>query len=252
MSILLNRAKANTSTTGTGTVTLGTGVTPYQTWAASGALDGFTYDYLIEDGTAWEIGYGVYTASGTTLTRTLVASSTGSLLNLTGSATVACVAPREALPGILYLTDSGTGTDAATTEKTLAQWTLPANWLNRDFKALRLTANFTMTGTTRSRTGRLYFGSTVMGFVTTTTAAHTYLKIQGLVVRTGSATQRIMDIIVQWSANNSSTSAANAFGTTTSAQDLTADVLIKATGQVGTGAVANDIVCRGLLVEYLG
>lgn len=252
MSILLNRAKVNTSTTGTGTVTLGSSVTPYQSWSSAGAVDGFTYDYLIEDGTAWEIGYGTYTASGTTLTRNLVASSTGSLLNLTGSATVACVAPREAMPGLMYLTDSGVGTAAATTEKTLATFTMPANFLNRDYKALRLSANFTMTGTTRSRTGRLYFGSTVIGSVTTTTAAHTYLRISGTVIRTGSATQRIMDIVVQWSTNNSSTSAANSFGTTTAAHDLTTACEIKATGQVGGTPVANDIICRGLMVEYLG
>lgn len=252
MSIFLNRAKVNTTTTGTGTVTLGSAVSPFQTWGNAGAVDGFVYDYLIEDGTAWEIGYGTYTASGTTLSRTLVASSTGALLSLTGAATVACVAPREAMPGVLYCTDSNVGTDAATTEKTLANWIMPANWLNRDFKALRLTADFSMTGTTRSRTGRLYFGTYVIGFVTTTTAAHTYLKIQGTVIRTGSAAQRVVNVVAQWSTNMSSTSAANAFGYGNTTQDLTATVEIKATGQVGTGAVANDVVCRGLMVEYLG
>lgn len=89
--LMLNRAKATTATTGAGTVTLSSGVTPYQSWSSAGAVNGGVYDYLIEDGTAWEIGYGTYTSSGTTLSRTLVASSSGSLLSLSGSATVSMI-----------------------------------------------------------------------------------------------------------------------------------------------------------------
>ena len=101
MGLLLNRAKANTATTGTGSVTLGSAVTPYQAWSAAGATSGYWYDYLIEDATAWEMGVGYY--DGTTLTRPgpgtdpWFLSSTTALLNLSGSATIACVANKDTI-----------------------------------------------------------------------------------------------------------------------------------------------------------
>lgn len=88
----LNRVKVATATTGTGTVTLGAAVASFQTFAAANAVNGKTYPYEIRDGDAWELGRGTYTAAGTTLSRTLVASSTGSLLNLSGNAIVSVVA----------------------------------------------------------------------------------------------------------------------------------------------------------------
>ena len=83
---LANRAKMTTTTTGTGAVTLGTATLGYQTFAAAGIVTGDEIRYVIEDGVNWEIGSGIFTAG--VMTRVLDQSSTGSLLNLSGTASV--------------------------------------------------------------------------------------------------------------------------------------------------------------------
>lgn len=90
MAVLKNRAKMSTSTTGTGTITLGSAEDGYQTFADAGVANADVVRYVIEDtGGAFEIGTGTYTSSGTTLSRTVSESSnSNNAINLSGSATV--------------------------------------------------------------------------------------------------------------------------------------------------------------------
>lgn len=81
--VLADRVKETTTTTGTGTVTLGGAATGFQSFSAIGNANS-TYYTIAGQGTAeWEVGIGTYTSSGTTLSRdtVLASSNSGSLVN---------------------------------------------------------------------------------------------------------------------------------------------------------------------------
>jgi hypothetical protein len=92
----------HTSTAGTGTLTLTTAVAPYLTAAQSGFRDGDTVDYSIADGTSnSESGFGVLSASQTTLTRNpLSSTNSNNAISLSGSATVRLTPLRRAFEAL--------------------------------------------------------------------------------------------------------------------------------------------------------
>jgi hypothetical protein len=96
--VLKDRVKETSTTTGTGTLTLGGAATGFQSFAVIG--NGNTTYYAIFDRTSqdWEVGVGTYTASGTTLSRDTVleSSNSGSLVNFgAGTKDVFCTYPAE-------------------------------------------------------------------------------------------------------------------------------------------------------------
>ena len=73
--VLLDRVRESTTTTGTGTITLLGAIAGFQSFAAIGNGNQ-TYYTIVDNSTGtWEVGIGTYTASGTTLSRTTVLSS---------------------------------------------------------------------------------------------------------------------------------------------------------------------------------
>ena len=83
--VVADRVKETTTTTGTGAITLA-GAEPNFITFTSALSDGDTTYYAIVDdtNTAFEVGLGTFTASGTTLARTtvLASSNSGSAVNL--------------------------------------------------------------------------------------------------------------------------------------------------------------------------
>lgn len=105
--IVKDRVQELSTTVGTGTLTLGGAVLGFQSFAAIG--DGNTTYYAINDPITgdFEVGIGIYTSSGTTLSRDTVLSSSngGSLVSfVAGSKNVFCTYPSERA---VYLDSAG-------------------------------------------------------------------------------------------------------------------------------------------------
>ena len=75
--VISDRIKETTTTTGTGTYTLGGAITGFETFTANLSNADTTY-YCCTDGTDFEVGLGTFASSGTTLARTAILSSSNS------------------------------------------------------------------------------------------------------------------------------------------------------------------------------
>jgi len=113
--VFADRVKETTATTGTGTITLAGAADGFQSFSAIG--DTNTCYYVIEDGNDWEVGLGTYTASGTTLSRDTILSSSnaGSAVNWgAGEKNVFNTLPADKAPGPGYfLGENGNTGDTA-------------------------------------------------------------------------------------------------------------------------------------------
>jgi streptogramin lyase len=111
--VVKDRVKVTSTTTGTGTFTLGAAVAGFQDFSSIGNANQ-TY-YCITNGTDWEVGIGTYTSSGTTLSRDTVLESSNSNNKVdwaAGIKDVFCTFPSDATEGTVPTADdSSVGTD---------------------------------------------------------------------------------------------------------------------------------------------
>ena len=133
--VLKDRVKQTAAAPGTGTITLSGSVTGFQSFSVIG--NGNTTYFAIYDPVSgdWEVNYGTYTSSGTTLTRNatpLSSSAGGALVNFTGVVDVFVTYPSENAvwrdtSGVVVQQSFGaiTATSAALTSGTIT--TAPAN-----------------------------------------------------------------------------------------------------------------------------
>ena len=117
--VLKDRVKETSTTTGTGTLTLGGAAAGFQSFSVIG--DGNTTYYAIVDSATgdWEVGLGTYTSSGTTLARSVVleSSNSGSAVNFSSNAKdvfVTYPAERAVVGGMGYVENAATVTSSST------------------------------------------------------------------------------------------------------------------------------------------
>jgi hypothetical protein len=142
--VVKDRVRETTTTTGTGTITLGGAATGFQSFSVIGDSNTTFYTIQLSNTNEWEVGIGTYTLSGTTLSRDTILESSngGSAVNFSaGSKDVFVTYPAEKaiylgnLPTKMVVTKR----DTTTADVALANGFLPV--LNRSGSTINVTVS---------------------------------------------------------------------------------------------------------------
>lgn len=142
--VVKDRVRETTTTTGTGTITLGGAATGFQSFSVIGDSNTTFYTIQLSNTNEWEVGVGTYTSSGTTLSRDTIleSSNSGSAVNFSaGTKDVFVTYPAEKaiyqgnLPTKMIVTKR----DSTTADVALANGFLPV--LNRSGSTINVTVS---------------------------------------------------------------------------------------------------------------
>jgi len=168
--VLADRVRETTQTTGTGTITLAGAVDGFQSFSVIGN-NNTTY-YTIASTTQWEVGIGQY--YGGTLSRdTILASSTGSVVNLSaGSKDVFVTYPasksinQDANGAVAFNGQVGTLGQVLQSNATSAPtWVTPSSGTVTSVSGAGTVSGLTLSGTV-TNSGSLTLGGAITGFAT--------------------------------------------------------------------------------------
>ena len=145
--------------------------------------------------------------------------------------------------GTLTTNTTSASNTASTSEQDLWTYTLPANSLATNGRAVRITAIFTYAANANSKFSKVYFGSTGVAGRGPATDNGGTLWAEAIVWRTGAATQ----FAAGRTANGATATqlVTNASPTET----LSSAIIIKATGASDVAGAANDVTFKGAVVE---
>jgi hypothetical protein len=93
--LFADRVQVTATATTTAPFALGSAVTGFQSFAFLTTTGNTTYYTASDTAGNWEVGIGTYNTTGPTLSRTLLSSSTGSLISFPGTINVFCTYPSE-------------------------------------------------------------------------------------------------------------------------------------------------------------
>jgi hypothetical protein len=138
---------------------------------------------------------------------------------------------------------TGAAQNSGAGETDLMSFTLPANHLSVNNKAIRVRAFGTTAANATAKTLKLYFGSAVVTLNPVTAAPNGIAwEAEAVIIRTGVDAQRML-VQAKTGVTN------EVLSNTAPTQDDGANIIIKVTGQ---GGANGDITQNALLVEYLG
>jgi hypothetical protein len=229
--VIADRVKVTTTTTGTGTLTLGSAVTGFQDFGVIGDGNETYYTISVPGGADFEVGIGTFTASGTTLSRdTILTSSNGGLaVNLSaGTKDVFVTYPAER--SVVSLEGNNSEFPAGT-RMIFAQTTAPTGFtkdtLNYDQHALRVVTGTASPGGTVDFT-TAFASQTPTGNVSVTAST-------GLVAQGGSVSTSTGQVAQGGSVSTSTGNTTQGGTVSTSTGNTTQGGTVSSSGSGSTG-----------------